>query len=886
MFFKMVSWKNIVRKLSEPQKSKETFSQYLLLSKEAQLTLKSQPGYYIIGEFRNNIRHNAEFIRRATVTLDIDYPSGDFRDRLKKTFGQYEYFWHTSRKSSPKKPRIRVHLPLAQDVTSADEYEALARLLAKWWLFDEVDRVSFVPAQMMFFPSVCSDGVFEFGENKGEWLDPAVVLFENYIDWQERYEWPRSLNEAPPETRRDKAESPLKKPGVIGAWCRAFSITRCLEEIIPGVYEPGGEGRWRYANSEGGTGAVVYDDDTALYSHHTNHDPVAGRSVNAFDLVRVHKFGALDKDADEDLTPTQLPSFIEMRGFAMTFREVIDELDRTDAYEDFEDEEPDLPSETTDGLDDPNLDDDLDSSSSSKKVALSRGDDDSLDEGLTARSARVRSELRNRLADTEDADDLEDSVLPAIIGAGLSPTSETELLAVLAERHKELTGRKLNMTALRKSAETIRRKMIARESPGELEETDLPIDLRRDEQGNLLNSVDNIIVYLEAGLANYKIGYDEFTSTEMLSADGDDGSWIAFKDTDYTRLRRALERYGFKSFGGGNELIRQAVALIAEENTFDSAQVWLRNLHWDGVPRVEKFFTTYFGVKDSPYCRAVGRYVWSAMAARVEVPGEKADMMPVLFGKQGARKTSAIRAMVPAHEFHVRIAFRSRDDDTLRKMRGKLIAEVPELRGMASADEEGIKAFLDETHDTWVPKFKEQPRTVGRRLIFVGTIDKPEFLSDIAGNRRYLPLAVKRADVEGITRDRDQLWAEAACIFALDGVDFSAETLAAEAHREHTVTDSWDEKIEAWLASPSDVAEFDADEDDLDAVVAEPPLNGATVFTVTDVLERALAMSVAQVDKAKEMRVAKILSRLGYERGTHWCPRLKRVRKAWKAMEL
>ena len=52
------------------------------------------------------------------------------------------------------------------------------------------------------------------------------------------------------------------------------------------------EGRYDYIPADSSAGVVIYDDKFA-YSHHAT-DPVCGMLLNAFDLVRIHKFGDLD----------------------------------------------------------------------------------------------------------------------------------------------------------------------------------------------------------------------------------------------------------------------------------------------------------------------------------------------------------------------------------------------------------------------------------------------------------------------------------------------------------------------------------------------------------------------------------------------------------------
>lgn len=64
------------------------------------------------------------------------------------------------------------------------------------------------------------------------------------------------------------------------------------------VYAPAGEGRYTYSNGSTAAGLIVYDDKFA-YSHHGT-DPAGGRLCNAFDLVRIHKFGHLDSGKEKE----------------------------------------------------------------------------------------------------------------------------------------------------------------------------------------------------------------------------------------------------------------------------------------------------------------------------------------------------------------------------------------------------------------------------------------------------------------------------------------------------------------------------------------------------------------------------------------------------------
>lgn len=72
--------------------------------------------------------------------------------------------------------------------------------------------------------------------------------------------------------------------------------------------------RYTYVNGSRAEGVVVYDDGKKLQSFHDSD--VAHGQHNAFDLVRLHKFGGLDTEAFMDLPITERPSFREMARLA------------------------------------------------------------------------------------------------------------------------------------------------------------------------------------------------------------------------------------------------------------------------------------------------------------------------------------------------------------------------------------------------------------------------------------------------------------------------------------------------------------------------------------------------------------------------------------------
>ncbi len=372
----------------------------------------------------------------------------------------------------------------------------------------------------------------------------------------------------------------------------------------------------------------------------------------------------------------------------------------------------------------------------------------------------------------------------------------------------------------------------------------------RNKQGLIYAFADNVAKALRrSDICLWEIGFDQFRD-EIMKAEAGTQQWTTVSDADYVRIRIQLGKIGFMAVG--RELARDCVMLVADENRFDSAQTWLSSLAWDGVPRVEKFLETYMGVASSPYATAVNFYLWTAMAGRVMQPGIKCDMVPILIGPQGQGKSSGVAAMVPSLEFFTEVSFTQKEDDLARLMRGRLLAEIGELRGLNSKDLESIKAFVTRQQESWVPKYREFASSYLRRIVFIGTTNADEFLADETGNRRFLPIKTPLVQVALIKRDCLQLWAEAKGLFDITGVLWHGlEQLAKPTHEQHMISDPWDRPIRDWLVAP-------------DPLTQTAPSELPHIF-VDDVLTKALGFEKKQMGRREYLRVAKIMKACGFK---------------------
>lgn len=314
-------------KLRIPNRSTETLQNYLKLKKSEQDDRKDIGGF-VAGKLSGPRRKSGAVIGRDIITLDFDnIPPGGTHEIIKiiNALG-CNYCVYSTRKHSPSSPRLRILLPLDR-TSSADEYEPIARYLAEIIGINYADPTTFEPTRLMYWPSCCADSeyVFYFADKPMLSVDGLLkVIDTKYGDWRDITKWPQV-----PGTDNTykklavKQGDPLSKNGIVGAFCRTFDIYEAIDTFIKNIYTPvdNSSNRFTYLGGSTTGGAVVYENGLFLYSHHST-DPCCGKLVNAFDMVRIHKFGNMDDDTDVNTPTNRLPSYTEMCRLAIENKRV------------------------------------------------------------------------------------------------------------------------------------------------------------------------------------------------------------------------------------------------------------------------------------------------------------------------------------------------------------------------------------------------------------------------------------------------------------------------------------------------------------------------------------------------------------------------------------
>lgn len=300
---KTITWDALCEKLKTTIRTTDTVEEYPKMKKADKEVAKDKGGF-VGGKLRDNRRKIETVACRSMLTLDVDHAEVGFIEKFTEGCS-YAAVLYTTHGHTPEAPRVRILLPLTADI-SADKYAALARFFADEWGIDQFDECSYKPNQLMYWPTTPSNGEYICRTVEGDWLDADAYL-EKHPDWKDCSLLPTSSRESTVrESAKKPQEDPLTKPGTVGVFCRAYGISAAIEKFLSDVYTPSVvEGRFDYIPGEGCAGVVIYDDKFA-YSHHAT-DPACGKLVNAFDLVRIHRFGNDDGKK----------SFADMCEFAM-----------------------------------------------------------------------------------------------------------------------------------------------------------------------------------------------------------------------------------------------------------------------------------------------------------------------------------------------------------------------------------------------------------------------------------------------------------------------------------------------------------------------------------------------------------------------------------------
>jgi predicted P-loop ATPase len=337
-----------------------------------------------------------------------------------------------------------------------------------------------------------------------------------------------------------------------------------------------------------------------------------------------------------------------------------------------------------------------------------------------------------------------------------------------------------------------------------------------DDKGRFFGNLANTLIALRADPSvESAFAFDEMAQTAMLmrplpvapngKSAGNGPVPRSVRDADISQLQEWLQHQGLPRTA--KDTVHQAVDQRARERSFHPVRQWLENLAWDQTPRLSGWLKTYLGATDpddfGEYLVAIGRMFLIAMVARIYQPGCKADYLLVLEGDQGVEKSRACAVL--AGEWFSDSLPNIHDKDSRQHLRGKWLIEIAELAGVSRTETEALKAFITRDCERYRPSYGRKDVIEPRQCLFVGTTNRDVYIRDETGGRRFWPVSVGSIDVAALTRDREQLFAEAVDRYR-HGEQWWPDPVFEKAHvkpqqESRRDADAWEPKIAGWLGN-------------------------------------------------------------------------------------
>ena len=294
---------------------------------------------------------------------------------------------------------------------------------------------------------------------------------------------------------------------------------------------------------------------------------------------------------------------------------------------------------------------------------------------------------------------------------------------------------------------------------GELETQEWKLNLIKDNNGKILNCIDNYILYFTSS-SKYKgkLKYNEFLQRKEFKGE-------EFTDFDEARACNDIEH----ELGLSNiTKTRNAIIQVFDNHRFNPVQDYLKSLKWDGQKRIEKIFIDLLEADDTELNRSMSKKWFMAAVKRVMIPGCKFDNILIFQGAQGIGKTTICEKISRGFSNTVLLS-EITNKDVIDKLNKTWIGIVDEMDAFSKKDMTTVKTFLSTSADAVRLAYGRNTQTFKRHSVFIGSTNDDTFLRDSTSSveRRFWIIKSNREKYNPIVNEIltdeyiDQLWAEA-----------------------------------------------------------------------------------------------------------------------------
>lgn len=217
----------------------------------------------------------------------------------------------------------------------------------------------------------------------------------------------------------------------------------------------------------------------------------------------------------------------------------------------------------------------------------------------------------------------------------------------------------------------------------------------------------------------------------------------------------------------------------ADEFHIDLLKDWLDGINPAPSGAFAETWTEVMGVDDTPYNRWVSAAIILGVVQKIYEPESLIRVFPTLVGPHSAGKSSTVGEILPPEFrrmfFTSSVNFAASNEELAYLLEGRVLAEFPEMTGMARKEIGAIKAWTTEKVRHARAKYEKNPRAYVAGTHFVATANSElDFLpNDRALASRFPIIYVDRyrdmAPVDWWAENRERLFASAKRLY-LDGM--------------------------------------------------------------------------------------------------------------------
>jgi len=247
---------------------------------------------------------------------------------------------------------------------------------------------------------------------------------------------------------------------------------------------------------------------------------------------------------------------------------------------------------------------------------------------------------------------------------------------------------------------------------------------------------------------NLKLRYDEFVNEINIKTDfaKEEVQIEAGRLTDNKVLliQTFLERK--YDIALTNAKVNEAINMAATQNTYSSAYDWIESKTWDGRKRLWNIASDVFGNNDRGINKALAIWIINLVAGAYGTATGKFQYSLDIIGQQGTGKTTFLKRLGQDYYTDQFMTFTSKD--SFEVMLKNLLINDDEMQVTEISREKAFKKFVSTSEFTYRPAYGRNPIIKQRHFVIARTTNDYEYLTDMGGNRRIIPLIVNKNEIK------------------------------------------------------------------------------------------------------------------------------------------